>query len=276
MSATPAAAAAPAPGRNVPVATAVAVGLAVLVLGSLYLWKPLFVGVAAVAAVVAVVELVGALAPTGVRVPVPPLVLGTIATVVAAYAGGAEGLVASFALTVVVTVGWRALEGADGFVRDVTAAAFVAAYVPLLVGFGTLMAAQADGAEQVVAVIVLVTCSDTGGFFAGSRFGRHKLAPTISPKKSWEGLAGSVVLASVVGVVLLPLLLDLAWWQALLTAWALVASATVGDLGESLVKRDLGIKDMSNLLPGHGGLLDRIDALLVSIPVAWMLFTLWL
>src|SRR6478735_10203128 len=138
------------------------------------------------------------------------------------------------------------------------------------------MAAESDGAAQVVSVVLLVACSDTGGFFAGSQFGRHKMAPLVSPKKSWEGFAGSVLLASVAGVVLLPMLLELEWWQGLVVALALVVTATLGDLGESLVKRDLGIKDMSNLLPGHGGLLDRIDSLLVSIPVAWMLFAVFL
>jgi phosphatidate cytidylyltransferase len=263
-------------GRNVPVATGVGVLLGVALVASLYLWKPVFVGLAALAAVVAVVELAGALAGARVRVPVPPLILGAVAVPAAAYAGGAEGLVAAFVLTAAVVVAWRAVEGAEGFVRDATAGIFVLAYAPLLVGFGTLMAAQSDGAEQVISVVLLVACSDTGGFFASSRFGRHKMSPHVSPKKSWEGFAGSVVLAGLVGALLVPVLLDVQWWQGLLLGLALVVTSTVGDLGESLIKRDLGIKDMSNILPGHGGLLDRIDSLLVSIPVAWMLFTVFL
>jgi phosphatidate cytidylyltransferase len=263
-------------GRNLPVATAVGVGLAATVLASLYLWMPLFVGLAALTAVVATIELASALAPSGVRVPVPPLVVGGIGIVVAAYAGGTDGLVVAFALTCAVLVGWRALEGVDGFVRDTSAAVFCAAYVPLLLGFAMLMAAEPDGAERIVVVILLVTCSDTGGFFAGSRFGRHPMSPSISPKKSWEGFAGSMLLAGTLGALVVPLLLDLTWWQGLLLGVALVLSATAGDLGESLIKRDLGIKDMSTLLPGHGGLLDRIDSLLMSIPVAWALLTLFL
>ena len=262
-------------GRNLPVATAVGVLLAAAVLVSLYLWKPLFVGLAALAAVVALVELVAALAPTGVRVPLPPVVVGGVAIVGAAYAGGTDGLVVAFVLTCVVTAAWRGVEGVHGFVRDTTAAVFCLAYVPLLIGFAMLMAARSDGAGLVVAVILLVACSDTGGFFVGSRLGRHRLAPLVSPKKSWEGLAGSVVLTAAVGALAVPALVDVTWWQGLVLGLAVVASATVGDLGESLVKRDLGIKDMSNLLPGHGGLLDRIDSLLVTIPVAWVLFTLY-
>jgi phosphatidate cytidylyltransferase len=269
---------APSGGRNVPVATAVGLALAALVIGSLYLWTPLFVGVACVAAVIALVELAGALAPSGVRIPLPPVLVGGVGIIVAAYVAGTDGLVAVFALTCAVVVAWRAVEGvgADGgFVRDVAAGAFALAYVPLLLGFAMLMVQESYGPERIVAVVLLVACSDTGGFLVGSRLGRHPIAPSISPKKSWEGSAGSVVLTGVVGALVLPLMIEpLAWWQGLVLGLVLVVTATVGDLGESLIKRDLGIKDMSALLPGHGGLLDRIDSLLVSIPVAWMIFAL--
>jgi len=273
---TASAAPAPPPGRNLPVATAVGVLLAAAVVVSLYVWLPLFVGVCCLAAVVGMVELVAALAPTGVRVPLPPVIVGGIAIIIAAYAGGTDGLVVAFVLTCAAAVLWRAIEGADGFVRDATAGVFCVAYVPVLVAFAMLIVVSADGPQKVISVVLLVACSDTGGFFAGSRFGRHRMAPQVSPKKSWEGFGGSVVLTGLVGALVLPLFLELNWWQGLLLGLAIVASATVGDLGESLIKRDLGIKDMSTLLPGHGGLLDRIDSLLVSIPVAWMLFTLFL
>ncbi len=118
-------------------------------------------------------------------------------------------------------------------------------------------------------------CSDVGGYAAGVLKGRHPMAPSVSPKKSWEGLAGSVAACAIGGVALVSTLMDVAWWQGVLFGLAVVLTATVGDLGESLLKRDVGIKDMGSLLPGHGGLMDRLDSLLLTAPVTWLLLTAW-
>jgi phosphatidate cytidylyltransferase len=127
----------------------------------------------------------------------------------------------------------------------------------------------------VVVFILLTVLSDVGGFVAGVLFGRHPMAPTVSPKKSWEGFAGSALFCAIGGAVVLPALLDGAPLEGVLLGVAIMLTATVGDLGESMIKRDLGIKDMGTLLPGHGGLMDRLDSLLPNAPVAYLLLA-WL
>src|SRR5699024_1283966 len=151
-----------------------------------------------------------------------------------------------------------------------------ASYIPFLAGFILIMLSQSAGPERVLVFLALVVANDTGGYIAGVLYGRHPLAPTVSPKKSWEGFAGSVILAGAVGVAGALLLLDLAWYEGLLLAVVAVAAATLGDLSESLIKRDLGVKDMGSLLPGHGGILDRVDSILIAAPVVFtaMLLTL--
>jgi phosphatidate cytidylyltransferase len=116
--------------------------------------------------------------------------------------------------------------------------------------------------------------SDTGGYAAGVFLGKHPMAPTISPKKSWEGFGGSVVAAAGGSAVVLYLWLDVAFYWGLLFGAAIAVVAVLGDLAESMLKRDLRIKDMSQLLPGHGGLMDRLDSILFAVPTAYLLLTL--
>lgn len=262
-------------GRNLPAAAAVGASLGALVLLTLFLWKPAFVVVVVAAVVLAVYELSHALAQDQVRVPVVPLAVGAAAIVVAAYTGGSEAMLVALALTVLGTMLWRAPENPQGYVRDVTAATFAAVYVPFLAGFAALMLRPDDGADRVVTFILLVVLSDVGGYAAGVLFGKHPMAPTVSPKKSWEGFAGSALFCAVGGALAFPLLLDGGAWQGALTGIALMVTATLGDLGESMIKRDLGIKDMGRLLPGHGGIMDRLDSLLPAAPVAYLLLR-WL
>jgi phosphatidate cytidylyltransferase len=166
--------------------------------------------------------------------------------------------------------------GTDDFVRDATASSFVLSYAPLMGGFAALIAAMPDGADRVVIFIVLSVASDIGGYDAGVLFGKHPMAPAISPKKSWEGFAGSVALQVILGVTLFVLLLDESWWKGLVVGIIMTMTATLGDFVESAIKRDLGIKDMSNLLPGHGGLMDRLDSLIPNTVVAYTLFAILL
>ena len=258
-------------GRNLPAAIAVGVGLAAVIIGSLYTWKPAFVAVV----VLSVWELTHAFAEAQVRMPVVPLSVGSTAIVVAAYAGGTEAMVVALALTVLAVMVWRAPENPAGYVRDVTAATFAAVYVPLLASFATLMLAAEDGADRVVVFIALGVLSDVGGYATGVFLGRHPMAPSVSPKKSWEGFAGSGIFCAVGGALLFALLLDDAAWQGALVGLAVMVVATLGDLGESMIKRDLGIKDMGSLLPGHGGMMDRLDSLLPAAPVTYLLLA-WL
>ncbi|MDQ1624984.1 MAG: phosphatidate cytidylyltransferase [Actinomycetota bacterium] len=262
-------------GRNLPAAVAVALVLGAVVLLSLYLWKVAFLGVVVVAIVLGLWELTGALAGGRISVPVIPMLIGAGAMLVAAYAGGAEPLMVALVLTCLAVVLWRLTDGFDGLARDVTAGIFASLYVPFLAGFAALMLRASDGPDRVVVFIVLVVLSDVGGYAAGVLLGKHPMAPSVSPKKSWEGFAGSAVFAAVGGAIIVAALLDGAAWKGALIGLAVMAAATLGDLGESMIKRDLGIKDMGSLLPGHGGIMDRLDSLLPAAPVAYLLLA-WL
>jgi phosphatidate cytidylyltransferase len=261
-------------GRNLPAAIAVGLFLGALVVLSLFGRKETFVAVVAVAAVLGVRELADAFDARGISIPVVPLAVGAVGMLVAAFVSGEEGLLVAFALTAFGVLVWRILDGMHGAVRDVASGVFAAAYVPLLAGFAMLMLAEQDGPLRVVVFIAVTVASDVGGYAAGVVFGRHPMAPTISPKKSWEGSAGSAVACLAVGAWTVTWLLRGDWHAGLALGAATVISATVGDLSESLLKRDLGIKDMGGLLPGHGGIMDRLDSLLPTAPVAYLLLAL--
>lgn len=261
-------------GRNLPAAVAVGVGLAALVLIALFTSKVAFAAVIAAAVAVGSWELVSAIRPVEARPPMIPLIVGGVATTVMAWSGGAEALLLGVLLTVVGVVIWRIPDGPVGFQRDVTAAVLVAAYVPFLAGFAVLLIAEHDGVIRIIAFIGTVVCSDVGGYVAGVLAGRHPMAPTVSPKKSWEGMGGSLLACAVGGAAFLELGFDNGvWWEGVIYGLALAVAATLGDLTESMIKRDLGVKDMSSLLPGHGGLMDRLDSLLFAAPVAYLLLT---
>lgn len=257
-------------GRNLPAAIAVGVTLVALVICSLVFWKAAFVGVVVVALTIGVTELSKALGTAGIRVPLVPIVVGGIAMNVGAYAEGVDVAAIAMALTVIGTFVWRMAEGADGFVRDTSAGLLCLSYVWLMGVFVLLMLAEDDGPWRIVAFIAVTIASDTGGYAAGVLAGKHPMAPSISPKKSWEGFAGSMTAGVLVGVLVVTLGLEGDWWAGAILGVVGVLAATLGDLSESLIKRDLGIKDMSDLLPGHGGLMDRLDSLIVVAPMAWL------
>jgi phosphatidate cytidylyltransferase len=277
MSSPSAASAAPQPsraGRNLPAAIAVGLGLVAIVIPSLFVVKEAFVVVVLAAAALAVMELRTALAVASVRLPLVPVAVGGAAMLVGSYYEGAQALSVAAALTFVALCVWRLAGGSEGFVRDTTAGAFVVAYVPVLGSFVLLMLAESDGAWRVVVFVATTVFSDIGGYAAGVLFGKHPMAPRISPKKSWEGFTGSILTCMLVGWGTVTWGLDGPWWVGVLLGAVVAVSATTGDLVESQVKRDLGIKDMGTLLPGHGGVMDRLDSLLVVAPVCWLLLQL--
>lgn len=157
--------------------------------------------------------------------------------------------------------------------RQAAGGVFIVFYPAMLVAFALLLLRPEDGIQRIVVFIVVTICSDIGGYATGVVFGKHPMAPSVSPKKSWEGFAGSTLWCVVAGVLCVTLLLDGAWWIGAALGLAVVVAATVGDLCESMIKRDLGVKDMSNLVPGHGGLMDRLDSLALSVPVTWAILT---
>jgi phosphatidate cytidylyltransferase len=261
-------------GRNLPAAIAVGVGLGVIVVATLLIRKESFLAFMSVCIGVAVWELAQALQHKAIVMPIVPVLVGAVAMTIAAFSAGGQALTVCFILTVVGIVVWRTSEGAEGALRDVSGGIFSAAYLPLLAGFIPLMLSRPDGQYRVLTFIVTTACSDTGGFFTGVLFGRHSMSPTVSPNKSWEGFAGSVLACVLGATICIPLLLGGPVWAGPLLGIAVAVTATIGDLSESLIKRDLGIKDMGSVLPGHGGVLDRIDSLVFTAPVAWLILHL--
>ncbi len=202
-----------------------------------------------------------------------PLLVGSVASLIAAWQRGPSGLVVGILITLAGVVVWRIADGAAGYTRDVSASAFILVYLPALAGFAILLAHPDDGAARVLAFVATVVCSDTGGLAAGVLFGKHPLAPIVSKAKTWEGFAGSALACSAAGILFMTLTFHEAWWKGLLFGLAIVVTATLGDLGESMVKRDLEIKDMGSLLPEHGGIMDRLDSLLPCAAVAYLLLS---
>jgi phosphatidate cytidylyltransferase len=263
-------------GRDLRAAIGVGVVLGAAVILSLLMVRFVFIGIAAAAALVSTIELAQAVRrAAGIRVSLVPVLVGGQAMMWLSWPFGLRGILISFAITVLGCLVWRFRDGIDGYLRDVTASVFTAAYVPLFTAFAAMLVRPEDGAFRALVFLICVVASDTGGYAFGVLFGKHPMAPVISPKKSWEGFGGSLVGGVLAGALSVWLLLDGQWWMGVLVGAALVCSATVGDLMESVIKRDLGIKDMGNLLPGHGGLMDRMDSLLPSAPLAWMML-FWL
>ncbi|MEV7172965.1 phosphatidate cytidylyltransferase [Streptomyces sp. NPDC090085] len=260
-------------GRDLRAAIGVGVGLGAVIFASLLIVKAVFVGVIVVAVVVGLWELTSRLQEKkGIKAPLVPLAVGGAAMVIAGYVRGAEGAWVAMALTVLAVLVWRMTEPPEDYLKDVTAGAFAAFYVPFLATFVAMLLTPDDGPQRVITFLVLTVVSDTGAYAVGWRFGKTKLAPRISPGKTREGLFGAVAFAMAAGALCMEFLIDGgAWWQGLLLGLAVAVSATLGDLGESMIKRDLGIKDMGTLLPGHGGIMDRLDSLLPTAPVVWLL-----
>nr|WP_246183051.1 phosphatidate cytidylyltransferase [Mycolicibacterium grossiae] len=238
-----------------------------------------WVAVVAAAMIVATLEVARRLREGGYAIPLVPLLLGGQAIVWLTWPFGAAGALGGFGGTVVLCLIWRLLSGGltappVNYLRDVAVTVFLAAWIPLFGAFGVLLVYPDDGAQRVFCLMLGVVASDIGGYTAGVLFGKHPMAPAISPKKSWEGLSGSLVLGIAVSVLSVEFILDKPWWVGVPLGIMLVITGTLGDLVESQVKRDLGIKDMGTLLPGHGGLMDRIDSVLPSAVATWIVLTL--
>ncbi|MGH3872135.1 MAG: phosphatidate cytidylyltransferase [Pseudonocardiaceae bacterium] len=262
-------------GRNLWAAISVGVLLGAGILVALLTVRQVFIGIVAVAVAVSSWEIAATLRPAGTRIALPPVLLGGQAMVWLSWPYGLDGLLVAFVITALGCLVWRFPAGASGYFRDVSASVFTAAYVAGFAAFATLLVVAADGAARVMCLMLAAVASDCGGYLTGVLGGRHPMAPSVSPKKSWEGFAGSLVAGIAAGGLTLTYLLGAQLWQGVLFGAAIVITATGGDLIESLIKRDLGVKDMGSLLPGHGGLMDRLDSLLPSAVVAWLLLSLF-
>ncbi len=261
-----------------------AVASAVVLLGTagltLFFFKTAFVVMVAVILVVAIWELRRGLLAMDIDLPEQPLMAGGVVMIVVAYLWGAPALVTATAVSALSVMLWLLHRGVEGYVRTAAASVFTLIYVPFLGSFVALMLAEGgdwrsvgidDGVKGIITFVLVTIASDIGGYVAGVLFGKHPMAPVISPKKSWEGFAGSFVFTIAAGVLLVVYLLDGDWWVGVALGVIAVVMATLGDLCESVIKRDLGVKDMSQVIPGHGGLMDRLDSLLATIAPIWLL-----
>ena len=272
----------PKAGRDLPMAIGVGLGLlAALAVG--VLWVPWVVVLLSAGSLsVAVVEMHRALLRKGMHAQVKTIVAGTLVSVLGAYAMFRWNLglpPTTFAVicvcgTVVACLVARLLLAREGFIRDIAASALIIAYIPLMGVFIPLMMAEPGGTRRIIAVVACVVASDTGAYAIGSLLGRHKMAPHISPSKTWEGFAGSIATSAVIGVAAALWCLGASWELGLVLGLCIAPAATLGDLVESLIKRDAGLKDMSNFLPGHGGFMDRLDSMLVAMPMGWLVLRL--
>ena len=269
-----------------PLLTAILVGLVLggSLLVSLIVIKELYMLFAGVLIFFVTFELASALRFAGRDVPRVAAIIAGLAVVPAAFYWGPAGHWLITLAGVAFVSLWRLAEYAvrpshrtsgTALLKDLGAGALIQAYVAFLAGFTVLMTAQDGGQWWTLAFLIIVVSVDTGAYAAGVAFGRHKIAPVISPGKTWEGFAGSVAAALLAGILLAIFMLQQPWWVGVILALAMVVTATAGDFAESLIKRDLGIKDISTWLPGHGGFLDRLDSALLSGAVAWALFLIF-
>jgi phosphatidate cytidylyltransferase len=273
-------------GRDLIVATLIGLAFGAALLGSLLFIKALFVPFALAAALLGVYELARALRSSGRRIDVIPQLIAATLLVLSAFFLDVWLVWVVLFLAVAFVIVWRLMSqmvAKDGRIygdvlADAIIGGFVQIYVPFLAAVALILLKQEGGQWWVLSFIAIAVVADTGAYAAGLAFGRHPMAPKISPKKTWEGFGGAVVGSIVAGVLLALFLLELPWWAGVIFGVAILLSATLGDLGESMLKRDLGIKDMSSWLPGHGGLLDRLDSILPStIPALglYFLFSSW-
>lgn len=274
---SPAAAARPSrAGRDLPKAIGVGLGVGAVAIALLAAWRPGFVGLVAVVMAAAVWEMRGTLARArGVVISWLPVMAGAVGTVLCAWWWGHRAQIVGLALTALAVLFDRLRRGANGYLADVGASIFLAVYLGGFGSFATLLVHPEDGFGRILVFLIAVVCSDTGGYAVGVLLGRHPMAPSISPKKSWEGFAGSVVAATAGAAIALPLLLHTHWWYGAILGAVIALVAVSGDLAESLIKRDIGVKDMGTLVPGHGGVMDRLDSLLPCAVVSWILLALF-
>jgi phosphatidate cytidylyltransferase len=247
-----------------------------LVIATLFTVKATFLIFMGAAIAVALWEITRALRGAGISIPVIPIAAAGLGMWLSEYWWNSRAVLAFLVMGVLAIIATRLIRGPGGYLRDVSAGVFVLGYLPFPALFVVAMLAAPDGARRVLIFVVLTVCVDIGGYFAGSTLGRHPMAQIISPSKTWEGLAGSVVACLVAGAIMVPLLLHGHVWQGLLIGAATGIAAVIGDLAESAIKRDLKIKDLGSILPGHGGVMDRLDSLLVAAPVAWLLLLVFI
>ncbi len=257
-------------GRKLGPSILVSLSLIALVWFSLAFEPIIFAALVTLAVALGIREISRAFGEANTKISTNALILATIGLSAATWQGGVAGLAVATAVALPILLINLLRNGPAGFVASATATTLALIYLPFLAGFLILLGNADQGLEQVMTFVVLVGCNDTFGYLVGVLIGKHPMAPNISPKKSWEGLAGSVIFTVIGGSLMFDLVLDTNWWIGAIVGLVMVFTATSGDLIESAMKRDLQLKDMGSLLPGHGGILDRLDSVLLSAPALWL------
>ena len=261
-------------GRKLLPSILVSLSLLTLIFGSITLEPKLFLALICIVIMLGVRELTHAYRAGGIELPDLPIMAVSLVILLASWFGGTEGLAVSTGLSIPILMFFLLLISQKDFIKRSTSAVFAVFYLAVLGGFILLVANDADGGKRILALVILISCNDTFAYFAGVLFGKHKMAPTISPKKSWEGLIGGLIASLIGGALVFHYAFETNWYVGSAIGVMTVVTATCGDLIESAIKRDLAIKDMSNLLPGHGGIMDRLDSALFTAPAVWFAFEL--
>lgn len=257
-------------GRKLLPSIAVSIFLILLVWFSLATYRELFALVIAVAVVLGIRELNRALSAAGIHLPFWALATASLGLSAATWFGGISGLAVATAIALPCLLVLQLPKGSENFVKTASASSLALMYLPFLSGFLILLARPYNGFDRVMTFVVLVGCNDTFAYLTGVLIGKHPLAPKISPKKTIEGLIGSIIFTTIGGSLAFHYIMNSHWWLGALAGLLTVFTATAGDLIESALKRDLAIKDMGNLLPGHGGIMDRLDSVLFAAPALWL------
>ena len=261
-------------GRKLLPSILVSLSLLGLIFGSINLEPKLFLALICIVIMLGVRELTHAYRAGGIELPDLPIMAVSLVILLASWFGGTEGLAVSTGLSIPILMFFLLLISQKEFIKRSTSAVFAVFYLAVLGGFILLVANDTDGGKRILALVILISCNDTFAYFAGVLFGKHKMAPNISPKKSWEGLIGGLIASLIGGALVFHYAFETAWYVGSAIGVMTVVTATCGDLIESAIKRDLAIKDMSNLLPGHGGIMDRLDSALFTAPAVWFAFEL--
>ena len=257
-------------GRKLLPSIAVGLSLIALVWITLSTVRATFALVVAVAVSLALRETTRAFNAHGARISYPWLLAATLGANYAAWVGGVAGLAVAIAIAFPILLISLLPRGPEGFIKSATATALSLIYLPMLGGFIVLLARPSTGFQRVMTLVILVGCNDTFGYLVGVLAGKHPLVPKISPKKTWEGLAGSIIFTLIGSALAFEYLMNMHWWIGIPVGLAAVFTATCGDLIESALKRDMQLKDMGTLLPGHGGIMDRLDSILLTAPMLWL------
>lgn len=262
-------------GRNLPAAIGVGVVLGSIVVIGLFFVPWVLAGIAALAAGVGTWEVVNGInQKRGMGIPLIPAVLIALALPCIAFVGGGQWLIIAVVASILFLIACRLFGSKDGMIMSVMGSIFAVAWVPFMLALAMLLFREEGGSGKVFMILIMAIGNDTWGYIAGVLWGKHPMAPKISPKKTWEGFAGSMVGSMIVGVIA-ALTIDFPWWFGIVLAFFLVITATTGDLAESMVKREIGIKDMSNILPGHGGVMDRLDSIVFCLAIGYVIFAIF-